>query len=264
MDSLKRATDCDQDRRLREDERFQEAQRALDAQAPDRVQSFNESIELKLHLENTEQLAKFADFMKEIKVATGSEQLRKAITDSGFTYYHIMQETGISDGAISRFMSGERSITMETADALIHFLGLELTHKKKRRKSLVLSDFELPYKSKEFAQAWSDWLKHKRSFRKPWSKKAGEKCLEMLGEWGEEIAIKSINMAIAGGWQLPRNVAEMQGSGEYGLRKQKQDDGGFFEDEDVEPLSAKKILEEANRKGKRYGNGIVIKGGSIF
>ena len=88
MDPLKCATDCGENRRLRQDPRFQEAKRLVDSQGP-------------------EQTSKFVDYMRGVKVATLTDRIRSAITDSGFTYYKIMQETGVSDAAIGRLMSGE-------------------------------------------------------------------------------------------------------------------------------------------------------------
>jgi hypothetical protein len=40
--------------------------------------------------------------------------------------------TGIAQPIISRFMSGERTLRMDTASVLIHYLGLELAAKKEK------------------------------------------------------------------------------------------------------------------------------------
>ena len=62
-----------------------------------------------------------------------SEQLRQAINTSQFSRYRISKETGVSQAALSRFMSGERSLTLDTVDVLADFLGLELVSKRKGR-----------------------------------------------------------------------------------------------------------------------------------
>ncbi len=62
-----------------------------------------------------------------------SEQLRQAIETSQFSRYRIWKETGVSQAALSRFMSGERSLTLDTVDVLADFLGLELVSKRKGR-----------------------------------------------------------------------------------------------------------------------------------
>ncbi len=62
-----------------------------------------------------------------------SEQLRQAIETSQYSRYRIWKETGVSQAALSRFMSGERSLTLDTVDVLADFLGLELVSKRKGR-----------------------------------------------------------------------------------------------------------------------------------
>ncbi|MCH8153377.1 MAG: helix-turn-helix transcriptional regulator [Planctomycetes bacterium] len=62
-----------------------------------------------------------------------SEQLKRAIGTCGCSRYRIWKETGVSQAALSRFMSGERSLTLDTVDILADFLGLELVSKRKGR-----------------------------------------------------------------------------------------------------------------------------------
>ena len=54
-----------------------------------------------------------------------SDQLRRWIRESGYSYYEIMKQTGISDAAISRFMRGERDITLKTADKIMALIEVE-------------------------------------------------------------------------------------------------------------------------------------------
>jgi len=54
------------------------------------------------------------------------EQLRQAMTDSNLSRYAIAQQSGISQSVLSRFASGERGLTAETAERLAHALGLRL------------------------------------------------------------------------------------------------------------------------------------------
>lgn len=56
-----------------------------------------------------------------------SDQLRKAIDDSGLTRYRIAQETGISETAISLFYNGQRGLSMKAVNALGEFLQLKIT-----------------------------------------------------------------------------------------------------------------------------------------
>lgn len=64
-----------------------------------------------------------------------SDRLRQAIERSRKTVYRIAEETGINQSVLSRFLSGERDIRLETADLLAENLKLELKQKKRRKKS---------------------------------------------------------------------------------------------------------------------------------
>ena len=56
-----------------------------------------------------------------------SEALRREINASGLAMRKIQDETGIDRSVLSRFMSGNRSISIETADKICKLLGLRLT-----------------------------------------------------------------------------------------------------------------------------------------
>jgi len=55
-----------------------------------------------------------------------SQGLRTAIQTSGRSVYQISKEANVSQIVISRFLSGERDIRMETADRLADVLGLQI------------------------------------------------------------------------------------------------------------------------------------------
>jgi ribosome-binding protein aMBF1 (putative translation factor) len=55
-----------------------------------------------------------------------SQGLRAAIQKSGRSVYQISKEANVSQIVISRFLSGERDIRMETADRLADILGLQI------------------------------------------------------------------------------------------------------------------------------------------
>ncbi len=61
------------------------------------------------------------------------EIIRKQIEKSGLSRYRISQDTGVDQATLSRLMQG-RTITVETADILCEYLGLELTPKKSKKK----------------------------------------------------------------------------------------------------------------------------------
>ena len=55
-----------------------------------------------------------------------TDQLRKAIDDSGLTRYRIAQETGISQATLSKFYLGQRGLSMEALNALGDCLQLTI------------------------------------------------------------------------------------------------------------------------------------------
>jgi hypothetical protein len=55
-----------------------------------------------------------------------SKTLREAIRNSGKSVYQIAKAANVSQIVISRFLTGERDIRMETADRVAEALGLKL------------------------------------------------------------------------------------------------------------------------------------------
>ncbi len=62
-----------------------------------------------------------------------SEQIRAAIDQAGVTRYRISKDTGISESMLSKFMSGDRGLSMEYLDLLGEYLGLEIVTRRKKR-----------------------------------------------------------------------------------------------------------------------------------
>ncbi len=60
--------------------------------------------------------------------------MKKGRGKPGVTRYRIAQDSGVNHTVLSRFLSGERSINLQTVDLLCDHLGLELRPKTKRRK----------------------------------------------------------------------------------------------------------------------------------
>jgi transcriptional regulator with XRE-family HTH domain len=55
-----------------------------------------------------------------------SEQLKQVIRQSPLTTYRIAKLAGIRGSVLSLFLSGKRTITVETMDALAEVLGLSI------------------------------------------------------------------------------------------------------------------------------------------
>ena len=55
-----------------------------------------------------------------------SDELRQAVERSGLSRYSICQQTGIDQGSMSKFISGERGLAIESIDKLAELLGLHI------------------------------------------------------------------------------------------------------------------------------------------
>jgi hypothetical protein len=62
-----------------------------------------------------------------------SESLRRAIRECGMTRYAISVRTGIDQATLSRFMKGERGLSLSAIDKLVEALGLEIRTRRKRK-----------------------------------------------------------------------------------------------------------------------------------
>lgn len=60
-----------------------------------------------------------------------SEQLRRAIRESGRTRYSISCETGVDQSTLSRFMKGG-ALSLSVVDKLMTALSLEIRPKKQK------------------------------------------------------------------------------------------------------------------------------------
>jgi transcriptional regulator with XRE-family HTH domain len=54
------------------------------------------------------------------------EVLRREILGAGKSVFAVAREAHVSQPILSRFLSGKRGITLQTAERLCHSLGLEL------------------------------------------------------------------------------------------------------------------------------------------
>jgi len=59
-----------------------------------------------------------------------SEQIRNAIRSADVSRYRIAQNTGITEAALSRFMSRQRGLGMDALDSLAAYFDLELGKRK--------------------------------------------------------------------------------------------------------------------------------------
>jgi plasmid maintenance system antidote protein VapI len=62
--------------------------------------------------------------------------LRAAIVNSGLSHYRIAKDAGITADVVSRFVSGERQLRIESAGRIAQVLGLELLPQKRKTKKV--------------------------------------------------------------------------------------------------------------------------------
>ena len=55
-----------------------------------------------------------------------SDELRQAVEQSGLSRYSIWQQVGIDQGTMSKFMAGDRGLSIESIDKLADLLGLHI------------------------------------------------------------------------------------------------------------------------------------------
>jgi len=61
------------------------------------------------------------------------DKIRRAVEASDKTRYRIAKESGVSAGQLSRLVSGERGMTVDTIEKLAHYLGLTITVEPKTK-----------------------------------------------------------------------------------------------------------------------------------
>jgi hypothetical protein len=64
-----------------------------------------------------------------------TEQLRAAVLNCSESRYQISKATGIAEGNLSKFVHGERGLSMESIDLICEYLGLRLVGPKRKSKS---------------------------------------------------------------------------------------------------------------------------------
>ena len=64
---------------------------------------------------------------------TISQALQEAMASSGESLADLERTTGVSNAVLSRFVRGERTLTLPTADKLARHFGLELVKRERRR-----------------------------------------------------------------------------------------------------------------------------------
>ena len=61
------------------------------------------------------------------------EQIRRAAVTSGMRQSALARAVGLSKSSMSRFLSGERGLSMAVLDRLANVLGLDIRTRRRRR-----------------------------------------------------------------------------------------------------------------------------------
>jgi transcriptional regulator with XRE-family HTH domain len=80
------------------------------------------------------QVLGIGECMAKRRPAKLSDQLRRAISESGQTRYKIAKATGINEAALSKFFHGERGLGLESIDRLAAHLRLRVLAEEKRSR----------------------------------------------------------------------------------------------------------------------------------
>ena len=64
-----------------------------------------------------------------------SKAVREALHRSGLSLYAIEKQTGVSAGMLSRFLRGERTLTVATLDKLAEVLVFRVRPRKRAQRS---------------------------------------------------------------------------------------------------------------------------------
>jgi transcriptional regulator with XRE-family HTH domain len=68
------------------------------------------------------------------KRITFSDELRRAVDDCGLSRYRLCKELGLAESTLSRFMSGERGLSMKGLDRLAALLDLHVEAGQRPKK----------------------------------------------------------------------------------------------------------------------------------
>jgi len=63
-----------------------------------------------------------------------TDQIRRAINESGVSRYRLWKETGIDQATLSRFMAGKAGMTLKSLDVLADALRLRVVAGRSKRK----------------------------------------------------------------------------------------------------------------------------------
>ena len=68
-------------------------------------------------------------------VVSFSDQVRRAVENCGVSRYAIAKASGVTEGALSRFVAGKRDMTLRTLERIAPIIGVSLKVNTHRRRA---------------------------------------------------------------------------------------------------------------------------------
>ncbi len=110
---------------------FKRLEGLLRQNSPDRLEAFAEYLGKQVR---AEEQAEARTQARRSGPGPISEAVRRAIKESGMSVFALARASGVPQPVLSRFVRGERDITLGTLDKLATALHLEVTQKKKGKQ----------------------------------------------------------------------------------------------------------------------------------
>ena len=102
-----------------------------DCQTPGSVTNKLDELARLLSEQDTERI----EALENLLMSDLVETLKFAIANSDKSRYEIARESEVSEAVLSRFVNGERGITLETASKISNVLGLKMLRKNVKRRA---------------------------------------------------------------------------------------------------------------------------------
>src|SRR5262245_14898694 len=95
-----------------------------------------------------------------------SDQIRQAVRDCGSSRYVLAKQLGISESTISRFMAGNRGLTLDLLDKLADVLGLQVVFTVQRVQRPARRGRKKKEKEMMTVKSKEDWRLVAKAFAK--------------------------------------------------------------------------------------------------
>lgn len=138
-------------------------------------------------------------YIEELESSKLIEVVQRGQSETNF--YRFLAHPLMSGQERSKVSSPDRSeVTTQDRSKVSGPLLIESREENQRRESSEAVQ-SLPFQTKEFSDAWKDWLKYRRELKKPLTPSTIKSQLKGLESLTESDAIAAIRLSIMKGWQ---------------------------------------------------------------